>query len=132
MSKCNRCSHEQVCKYKATFEEKEQQLLKVIADESSENFCNIEITCKHFAEFLPSYWPNGTKTITNPFDITTTPTTNKNPCDDCWFTKRLNSGEIYIGDSPCEWCQHYPFKVTCGTGKITTTGTTSAKDKEIK
>lgn len=36
-----------------------------------------------------------------------------NPCDDCWFTKRLQTGEIYIGDSPGIWCQHSPYKVTC-------------------
>lgn len=29
-----------------------------------------------------------------------------NPCKDCYFHKRLESGEIYIGDTPCTWCKH--------------------------
>lgn len=47
------------------------------------------------------------------------PTKPTNPCETCSFNLRLKTGEIYVGDSPCQWCQ-YGLKVTC-----TSTGTTS-------
>lgn len=35
-------------------------------------------------------------------------------CEECDFYKKyLAGGKIYIGDSPCEWCQNYPNKITC-------------------
>ena len=36
-----------------------------------------------------------------------------NPCGNCNFYKQLMSRQIYIGDTPCTWCQHNPFRVTC-------------------
>ena len=34
-------------------------------------------------------------------------------CEQCDFYKRyLAGGKTYIGDSPCEWCQNYPYRVT--------------------
>lgn len=38
-------------------------------------------------------------------------------CDDCWFTKKMKLGEVYIGDSPCDYCPHYLYKGTCGASK---------------
>lgn len=35
-------------------------------------------------------------------------------CDECDFFKRyLAGGKTYIGDSPCQWCSKYPYKITC-------------------
>ena len=42
----------------------------------------------------------------------------KNPCETCSYYLRFKSGEIYVGDSPCQWCQYSGLKVTC-----TSTGT---------
>lgn len=41
-----------------------------------------------------------------------------NPCDTCSYYQRLKerlkeAGEIYVGDTPCTWCQGNPFRVTC-------------------
>lgn len=35
-----------------------------------------------------------------------------NPCGTCSYYQRLKAGEIYVGDTPCTWCQYNPFKVT--------------------
>lgn len=43
-----------------------------------------------------------------------------NPCESCEFYKRLQKEGIYVGDSPCQWCEHYPFKITCKTGTFGT------------
>jgi len=37
---------------------------------------------------------------------------NQNPCDNCPSKPDLSKG-TYIGDSPCDWCQHNPNKITC-------------------
>ena len=42
----------------------------------------------------------------------------KSLCETCSYYLRLKSGEIFVGDSPCQWCQHSGLKVTC-----TSTGT---------
>ena len=41
-----------------------------------------------------------------------------NPCETCSYYRKFKSGEIYVGDSPCQWCQYSGLKVTC-----TSTGT---------
>lgn len=48
---------------------------------------------------------------------TFTPWTQSEPkrCEDCEFYKNLQHGRVYIGDSPCEWCSNYPWKVTCNS-----------------
>lgn len=41
----------------------------------------------------------------------------RNPCEDCWFYKqRKNDTKPYVGDAPCQWCRHYPWRITNGTG----------------
>ena len=31
-------------------------------------------------------------------------------CEDCDFYKKyLADGKTYVGDSPCQWCQHSPY-----------------------
>lgn len=38
-----------------------------------------------------------------------------NPCETCSYYLRFKSGEIYVGDSPCQWCQYSGLKVTCNS-----------------
>lgn len=37
---------------------------------------------------------------------------SNNPCGTCSYYQRLKAGEIYVGDTPCTWCQHNPLRVT--------------------
>lgn len=41
--------------------------------------------------------------------------TGTNPCDYCYPNPKYRDNGIYIGDSPCQWCPHSPYKVTCET-----------------
>lgn len=45
-----------------------------------------------------------------------------NPCANCDFYKKLMLDRVYVGDTPCTWCQHNPFRVTC-TNVYTATNT---------
>lgn len=47
---------------------------------------------------------------------------SNNPCGICSYYQRLKAGEIYVGDTPCTWCQGNPFRVTC-TNVYTATNT---------
>lgn len=50
---------------------------------------------------------------------------SNNPCANCDYTKKLATGQIYVGDSPCTWCQYNPFRITCtsvNTATSTNTG----------
>ena len=38
-------------------------------------------------------------------------------CKNCEWNKKIKEQGVYIGDSPCEWCQHNPWKITCAAGK---------------
>lgn len=42
----------------------------------------------------------------------------KDPCDTCpnRFGPRDGLGNPIVGDSPCQWCSHYKYKFTCGSG----------------
>lgn len=59
--------------------------------------------------------------ITMPSDVKDNNQFN-NPCGNCDFYKQLMSGQIYVGDSPCTWCEHNPLKITC-TNVYTATNT---------
>lgn len=38
----------------------------------------------------------------------------KRPCETCSYWLKLKSGQIYVGDSPCQWCQYSGgLQVTC-------------------
>lgn len=37
----------------------------------------------------------------------------KSPCETCSHYLKLQLGEIYVGDSPCQWCQYSGLKITC-------------------
>ena len=40
----------------------------------------------------------------------------ENHCLNCQFFKDyLLAGKIYVGDSPCQWCQYSGLKVTCAS-----------------
>lgn len=43
-----------------------------------------------------------------------------NPCRTCSYYQRLKAGEIYVGDTPCTWCQYNPYRVTCNTVNTST------------
>lgn len=47
---------------------------------------------------------------------------SNNTCANCDFAKRLITDQVYVGDTPCTWCQHNPFRVTC-TNVYTATNT---------
>lgn len=44
------------------------------------------------------------------------------PCETCSFNLRLKTGEIYVGDSPCQWCQYGGVKITCTSTSSTSNG----------
>ncbi len=49
---------------------------------------------------------------------------SNNPCGTCSYYQRLKAGEIYVGDTPCTWCQYNPFRVTCtNVHTVTSTNT---------
>lgn len=43
-----------------------------------------------------------------------------NPCETCSYYLRLKSGEIYVGDSPCQWCQYGALQTTCTSSGTST------------
>lgn len=40
-----------------------------------------------------------------------------NPCDNCPNNPKYLKAP-YVGDSPCQWCQKNPWKVTCATDVV--------------
>lgn len=74
--------------------------------------------------------------ITSIGTLTTTPgvvelnpntiTTAKDPCATCPW-KNTNFGNLYVGDIPCQWCEH-GTKVTCGNINYCTTTTANNTD----
>jgi len=65
---------------------------------------------------IPGYTPDETPKVIRPYwwdhPIEFIPCDNSNPCSRCdWGKKHRN--EIYVGDTPCQWCQHSPYRVTC-------------------
>lgn len=46
--------------------------------------------------------------------------TGLNPCANCdWWKKMQQPGFIYVGDSPCTWCNKGPYKIICDTTATT-------------
>lgn len=54
--------------------------------------------------------------------ITTDNMQSNNPCANCSYIKKLMTDHVYVGDTPCTWCEHNPFRVTC-TNVYTATNT---------
>lgn len=88
--------------------------------------CNADIP--HLSRDLLEmiYKDNGTIKPSTPFIAPQIKVTDNfqsnNPCRTCSYYQRLKAGEIYVGDTPCTWCQHNPFKITC-TNVYTVTNT---------
>lgn len=36
-----------------------------------------------------------------------------NPCAGCSFYTELSTKGYYIGDTPCQWCNKNPYRITC-------------------
>lgn len=101
MSYCNCCEHSGVCKYQEEFEK-----FKKEHPEKETDVFRVEVKCKKYSSKGPY--------ITNVNDYSyAIKTTSTNPCEDCNVYKEMKTGKIYIGDSPCQWCQYGGLKVTC-------------------
>ena len=72
------------------------------------------------------YKDNGTIKPSTPFIAPQIKATDNmqfnNPCANCNYIKKLMLNQTYVGDIPCTWCEHNPFKVTC-TNVYTATNT---------
>ena len=54
---------------------------------------------------------------------TTNPCSNLTNCEECAWYKYISAKDVYIGDTPCQWCANSPYKVTCeATFDNSTTG----------
>ncbi len=40
---------------------------------------------------------------------------SNNPCANCSYIKELMTDHVYVGDTPCTWCEFNPLKVTYTT-----------------
>ena len=84
--------------------------------------------------FEPIYTDGGTIKPSTPFIAPQIKATDNiqsnNPCSNCSYTKKLATGQVYVGDPPCTWCEHNPFRVTC-TSVYTTTSTNTNTDVSI-
>lgn len=47
---------------------------------------------------------------------------SNNPCVNCNYIKKLMTDHVYVGDTPCTWCEYNPLKVAC-TNVYTATNT---------
>lgn len=64
-------------------------------------------------------------TAPKPIDIyyQSIPTDNmrsNNSCANCNYIKKLMTDHVYVGDTPCTWCQYNPFRITCTTANTAT------------
>ena len=112
---CDKCIHNDVCKYKKQFIATWNSY-EPIADKS--DILIINISCKYFSNKYQGITQRGI----GDDNINITPvSTNQYPnsCLECDFYKNyLQSGKIYVGDSPCQWCPSYPYKLTCSSSDI--------------
>lgn len=84
MTKCNECIHKLVCKFTEEYQEVEKKFLET----KEEKFYKTDLKCKYF-EACNNYWPK---------EINLCKTEKHSICDDCWLTKKLEDGGIYVGD----------------------------------
>lgn len=109
---CAECGHRGVCGFKKGLED----LILDFKDGLSDDF-TVEVRCKHFAgpmatnPFAPGY-PNVTPL---PFGQSYKGVVAPNPYEECPTGKRLQNGDVHIGDLPCEYCTNNPCKVTFKT-----------------
>lgn len=114
---CSSCSHASVCKYKEEFMTKLASL-----DVNEDSFIRLRCDCVH-------YLRNSYNTIMyrHLLSDNTLNVTGIDACANCDFTKKLNTEGAYIGDSPCEFCSHNPYRVSCSN----TTNSTQQLGKTI-
>ena len=48
-------------------------------------------------------------------------------CEYCPVYKMLQTDQVYIGDTPCQWCSKNPYRVTCND-----ISTASYRDKSVR
>lgn len=114
---CQLCTHNSVCKLKENFDKFYKNVKNQIKDHSD---FEIEVRCKHYSSGISEIQPVPYNPPYNPLQPYVTWDSTGN-CKDCWFTKRLTTGEPYVGDSPCQWCSNSPYKVTCTSSNNITT-----------
>lgn len=91
----------------------------------NEDVCNSEVICPCCLINLPhkvvNWMVNTTPSMPIWYNQQVTPDGYKirdglnnsdNPCEDCPNNPKYLKTP-YIGDSPCQWCQKSPYKVTC-------------------
>ncbi len=118
-TKCAECEHRNVCSFKKGLETFCENLISDLdgngITNDNENF-TVEIKCKHFVNsavvnpFIPGLYPTTTPL---PFGHSYKGVTAPNPCEECPTYRMMQNDEIYIGDVPCEYCEHKPYKLTC-------------------
>ena len=118
---CDACKHNRICKYKDEFEAKREEIKNLLENVKIEdvkiedNPIIVNIKCKYYWDtigtiaFPGTVIPYDTKYAIN--------TISTNPCEGCPNNPALSDTPI-IGDSPCQWCQHSPTRVTCENGNV--------------
>lgn len=82
--------------------------------------------------FVPNDYKTATLKISEPVDFNFNPntiTTAKDPCAGCPWNQNVLFGTAkpYIGDTPCQWCEH-GTKLTCNDTNYCTSTTSVMKD----
>lgn len=126
---CDACKHNGVCKYKDEFETKRKEIKDLVENVKTEdNLVIVDIKCKYYLDSIGTItFPGGgtgggSRDLNPPFiprpyrgDIVYP--TSSDPCEGCPNNPALHDGTV-IGDSPCQWCQHSPTRVTCTNGNV--------------
>ena len=116
-NKCSECKYQLVCKYVddfKKFDEELERLKKLLQAEGINlSIINAEIKCQFFAsENTFNSSPTIRDLLIQYSSKDDYDTINKqNPCDYC--PNKPDPNKMVIGDSPCQWCKHNPFKITC-------------------
>lgn len=63
-----------------------------------------------------------------PINIPEITTTGTNPCEYCFSNPKYKNDGIYVGDLPCQWCPHSPYRITCSSTNSTNTNSTGTKE----
>lgn len=113
-NKCSECKYQLICKYISDFkkfEEEIERLRKLLQAEGIDlSIFNTEINCEFFAresKLNPLPTINDLYGSKDDYDMIN----KQNPCDYC--PRKPDPNKMVVGDSPCQWCRHNPFKLTC-------------------
>lgn len=121
MNNCNMCVHNKVCRLKNVCEKickKIDECLDITTDEK-ESFevgqFEVEIKCKDFELAVPRTRGSSDDQINwNEKGLEVFGNKTKHPCEGCpWFDRIEGFGAHYLGDTPCQWCDKNPMRVTC-------------------